>query len=300
MSAKVILCYSYKGGAGRTTGAINIAASFIKLKKNVCIIDLDIENPGLHEILDLKKSNITPKSYIQHLIRTRETDAYSRELIPPPISLEKYLKEGVINNKDLPLEGASEISKSGCEFLFLPASVDPKDFITLKGRYAENTLKKLFKSLEEKYNIDFIIIDGASGLNRNTSILPMAISDVILLFFKWSKQHLAGTLFAYKWLNTFKDNPKTNFKAEILLVPSGIPEIDHDSSESTYLTGIQLAAQEKLLNETGIKPKELYNFEIKDNPLLRWNEKIIVFEQPNSNYENIAKYLDENLVNDYE
>jgi len=291
MMPRVILCYSYKGGSGRSTGAINIAASFLKQEepKNVCIVDLDIENPGLHEIFQIEH---LPKYSIQHVLRTKELDAAGKILVNAPILLDEYIQDGIVDLRAELMNDIPELFDRDQSLIYLPASPEPKDVITLKGRYAENTLKTLFKKLTDEYHIDYFVIDGASSL-RSTSLLPMAISDVILLFFKWSKQHLAGTILTHRWLKTFKENPKTNFKAEVLLIPSGIPQINPEAAEDQYLTGIQIAAQARLIEETGVTGELLDNFKIRDDPLLRWNEKIVVTERADTAYEHIANYIDE-------
>ena len=45
---KTITFYSYKGGVGRTLALSNIANKLSEFGKKVCIIDFDLEAPGLH------------------------------------------------------------------------------------------------------------------------------------------------------------------------------------------------------------------------------------------------------------
>lgn len=45
--AKVVTFYSFKGGMGRTTALAGIALNLIEQNKNVMMIDMDIEAPGL-------------------------------------------------------------------------------------------------------------------------------------------------------------------------------------------------------------------------------------------------------------
>ena len=45
---KTITFYSYKGGVGRSLTLSNIAMRLADLGKKVCIIDFDLEAPGLH------------------------------------------------------------------------------------------------------------------------------------------------------------------------------------------------------------------------------------------------------------
>ncbi len=43
---KVITFYSFKGGMGRTTTLASVALQLVRKKKNVMMIDMDIEAPG--------------------------------------------------------------------------------------------------------------------------------------------------------------------------------------------------------------------------------------------------------------
>ncbi|MCK4761176.1 MAG: P-loop NTPase [Candidatus Aminicenantes bacterium] len=47
----IITCYSYKGGSGRSTAAVNIAGSLFRKGKKVACLDMDFGAPGMHEIL---------------------------------------------------------------------------------------------------------------------------------------------------------------------------------------------------------------------------------------------------------
>ena len=59
---KTITFYSYKGGVGRSLALVNIATRLAEFGKKVCVIDFDLEAPGLHLKFpvsrgDLKKTN---------------------------------------------------------------------------------------------------------------------------------------------------------------------------------------------------------------------------------------------------
>ncbi len=56
---ETITFYSYKGGVGRTLAMANIALYLSRFGLDVCLIDFDLEAPGLHyklaNFLDIKK-----------------------------------------------------------------------------------------------------------------------------------------------------------------------------------------------------------------------------------------------------
>jgi septum site-determining protein MinD len=49
--SKIIAVHSYKGGTGKTLLSVNLAATFAKLGKKVCVFDLDFRAPSLFAIL---------------------------------------------------------------------------------------------------------------------------------------------------------------------------------------------------------------------------------------------------------
>jgi MinD-like ATPase involved in chromosome partitioning or flagellar assembly len=49
--SKILAVHSYKGGTGKTLLAINLAATFAKQGKKVCLFDLDFRAPSLSTLL---------------------------------------------------------------------------------------------------------------------------------------------------------------------------------------------------------------------------------------------------------
>ncbi|MCJ7630864.1 AAA family ATPase, partial [Candidatus Bathyarchaeota archaeon] len=45
---ETITFYSYKGGVGRTLALANVAMYLTRFGQKVCIMDFDLEAPGLH------------------------------------------------------------------------------------------------------------------------------------------------------------------------------------------------------------------------------------------------------------
>jgi MinD-like ATPase involved in chromosome partitioning or flagellar assembly len=53
---KIIAVHSYKGGTGKTSLSVNLAATYARMGKKVCLMDLDFRAPSLHAIF--KKQNL--------------------------------------------------------------------------------------------------------------------------------------------------------------------------------------------------------------------------------------------------
>ncbi|MCW4054279.1 MAG: MinD/ParA family protein [Candidatus Bathyarchaeota archaeon] len=62
--SKIIAVHSYKGGTGKTLLAVNLAATFVKHGKKVCLFDLDFRAPSLFSILKVENPNCWLNDYL--------------------------------------------------------------------------------------------------------------------------------------------------------------------------------------------------------------------------------------------
>ena len=63
---KIIAVHSYKGGTGKTLLSVNLAATFTRQGKNVCLIDLDFRAPSLFATLKAEDSNMWFNDYLNN------------------------------------------------------------------------------------------------------------------------------------------------------------------------------------------------------------------------------------------
>ena len=62
--SKIVAVHSYKGGTGKTLLSVNLAATFAKLGKRVCIFDLDFRAPSLFAILKVVDADFWLNDYL--------------------------------------------------------------------------------------------------------------------------------------------------------------------------------------------------------------------------------------------
>jgi len=60
----IITLHSYKGGTGKTLLSLNLAATFVKLGKKVCLFDLDLRAPSLFAILKVDNNQFWLNDYL--------------------------------------------------------------------------------------------------------------------------------------------------------------------------------------------------------------------------------------------
>ncbi|RYG12556.1 MAG: hypothetical protein EOO07_18865, partial [Chitinophagaceae bacterium] len=65
---KTVTFYSYKGGVGRSLALSNIAIRLSELNKKVCVLDFDLEAPGLHfKFKNYKRSRKIEKGIVDYI-----------------------------------------------------------------------------------------------------------------------------------------------------------------------------------------------------------------------------------------
>jgi len=71
---KTITFYSYKGGVGRTMALANIAKRMVDLGKKVCILDFDLEAPGIqHKFADYLHTTKVEKGLVDYVYQFVES-----------------------------------------------------------------------------------------------------------------------------------------------------------------------------------------------------------------------------------
>ena len=181
---KRIVFYSYKGGTGRTLALANIAFYLARFKFKVCIIDMDLEAPGIHYKF-LKKTD--PRindmrgvvDYIDYFV--------NNEMPPPDISpyLIRYddnisiIPSGNVTSNDY-WRKLSRINWH--ELLYKKNSSGVKLLFDLLGRVQS-----------EQLGFDYILIDARAGITPLSGLCVSLFGDLLAMFFSPSLESLTGT-----------------------------------------------------------------------------------------------------------
>src|SRR2546421_3125540 len=188
---KTLMFYSYKGGSGRTVAAANTAAALTKLGKRVAIIDLDFEAPGLQHVFSAEdtqqfKSGRGVQQYLKSEIDLHE--------LVNEVTIDIFGKAGPLFKFDVP---------EGSVLIYIMASTRVTRVDAQEPRVA-TLMKNLAGKLKDVYQLDYLVIDAASGI-RETYSLAADISDEMLVFFRWSTQHVEGTLRLVRFMSRLKE-----------------------------------------------------------------------------------------------
>jgi cellulose biosynthesis protein BcsQ len=216
---KVVTCFSYKGGSGRTVAANNIAAALASkasagaiekpLNFKVALFDLDVFSAGAHRVFDISNDVFQQgKTCIQD---------YLLNQIPPA----EHAREGVFRFDDEVMQkgfgGWGAKGKCRADFTLFPAKPDPDRRFNV-AKYHENLLLELILELE-KQKFDYVILDGEAGI-RAMADIALRLSDVVLMLFRLTWQHIEGTLKVAESLRELDSN------RQVYLLASCVPLVD--------------------------------------------------------------------------
>ena len=214
---KTITFYSYKGGVGRSLTLSNIATRLADLGKRVCIIDFDLEAPGLHlkfkKYLNQKSIN---KGIVEYIYEFQE-----KSFIPEEISnyVVDISYQGTLNGS-IKLMPAGNVSKN--KYWKQLSSINWKELFYSKDNNGINLLLHLKEVIKKDLNPDFILIDSRTGITDISGIAMTLLSDKIVMLAANNEENISGTGTIIKSLLTDENN-LTGKLPEIYFVLSRIP-----------------------------------------------------------------------------
>jgi MinD-like ATPase involved in chromosome partitioning or flagellar assembly len=200
---ETITFYSYKGGVGRTLTLANIAIYLSRFGQNVCMIDFDLEAPGLHYKFLKSDKEINIKSglvdYIYEFTSNKEV----------PTCLKEYILE------------ISPPSKTQGQILLMPAgnilshdywrklaSIDWQDLIYNEASEGIPFFLDLKGSIKEELGPDFLLIDSRTGVTEMGGLCTSLLSDRVVFLITNNRENIEGANQVYKSIKMVKRLPE--------------------------------------------------------------------------------------------
>lgn len=226
---RTIAFYSYKGGVGRSLTVANVAMYLARLGKNVFVVDMDLEAPGLH--YKFKRREPTIRQGMVDILYDFQTSGY------PPESLEPYVI-------DVSPEGES-VGKVH----LLPAGAGPtpaywKKLAKLdwyKMFYIEEPEEpegvpmflELRAFIEEDYKPDFLLLDARTGITEMGGVAITVLADQVVFLMLSTQEHLEGSRAVMRSLQKLTRIEAELHKINLVAVLSRMPsrKDDDDSKE---------------------------------------------------------------------
>lgn len=164
--AKLLSLHSFRGGTGKSNIAANMATVLALAGRRVCIVDTDIQSPGIHIIfgLDEERVSLTLNDYLW--ARCQIGDA-AYDVTPQSVM-------------------------QGKVFL-VPSSIRINEISRiLHEGYDARRLKDGYRELVRGLSLDYLVIDTHPGLNEET-LLSIAISNMLIVILRPDQQDFQGT-----------------------------------------------------------------------------------------------------------
>jgi MinD-like ATPase involved in chromosome partitioning or flagellar assembly len=184
---ETITFYSYKGGVGRTLALANVAIYLSRFGQNVCIMDFDLEAPGLHyKFPQLFKTNDIKGGLVDYIykfthnkVTSESLDKFSLGIIPASksqggirlipagdvLSADYWRKLAAINWHSLFYEEDSE----GIPF-----------FLELKER------------IREEFDPDFLLVDSRTGITEMSGLCTSLLPDKVVFLIVNNQENIGG------------------------------------------------------------------------------------------------------------
>ena len=163
---KIVSIHSFRGGTGKSNITSNLSYSLAARGKKVCVMDTDVQSPGIHVPLQLSNYK--------------------------GATLNDYLFNGMdINDISVDISEKFDLPKN--TFYFIPSSLNTQAITKiLKEGYDVTALAQAFSRIQNHLELDYLLIDTHPGLNEET-LLSIAMSDVLFIVMRPDEQDFQGT-----------------------------------------------------------------------------------------------------------
>ena len=174
---KIVSIHSFRGGTGKSNTTANIAAQAALQGKRVCVVDTDINSPGIHVLfgLDEKTMGKTLNDFLRGECEIKE--------VAFPVGEKAAQETDAIGRKQL----------AGKDLFLIPSSIRGREISrVIREGYDVNRLNEGLQNLMTEMKLDYLFIDTHPGLNEET-LLSIAISDILLIILRPDEQDFQGT-----------------------------------------------------------------------------------------------------------
>jgi septum site-determining protein MinD len=166
---KILAVHSYKGGTGKTLLSVNLAATFAKNGKKICLFDLDFRAPSLATLLKVAKA-----------------DYWLNDYLNGTCGIDKVL-----------IDLSEKVNSKGKLFVGLanPSTEAIRDMSAKDRKWEMRALGRLLTlrdSLLNDRSFDYLIFDTSPGL-QYSSINAIVAADLVLVATTLDRSDVDGT-----------------------------------------------------------------------------------------------------------
>jgi len=184
---EAITFYSYKGGVGRTLSLANIAVYLSRFGLNVCIVDFDLEAPGIH----YKLQSFFPRPVEKGLVD------YIHEFTSGG-SIPGSLNDYVLTAENIPEgEGSIRLIPAGnvlsAEYWEKLASIDWHGLFYESGGEGVPFFLEFKEKIRSELQPDILLIDSRTGITEMSGICTALLPDKVVFLITNNRENIEGS-----------------------------------------------------------------------------------------------------------
>lgn len=283
---KTITFYSYKGGVGRSLALSNIAKRLAEFGKKVCLIDFDLDAPGLnHKFSEFIKDEDVELGIVDYIYSFVENGKVGG-------SIRDYITQIEFKNKNhqsIDLLAAGNTNTQ--EYWKKLSSINWASLFYEKDSRGIEFFSNLKQEIKNELQPDFLLIDSRTGITDISGITMSILADETILVCANNKENIKGI----KQIVRTISQPENNLMNEALkfhVVLSRIPytpKANEKYKEQSAKKYILKEINEALDKEKKIKLDQI--LVLHSDPDLEFEEKLKIGyddEHTKSNFVPIA------------
>jgi tetratricopeptide (TPR) repeat protein len=208
---KSITFYSYKGGVGRSLALSNIAIRLSELKKKVCVLDFDLEAPGLNfKFKNYHKPKLFEKGIVDYIYD------FAEDGIKPKTIREFSYTMAAANGIFTPIDFIPAGNIDSSEYWQKLSRINWTDLLYREEGFGVRFFLDLKEKIKKEINPDFLLIDSRTGITDIAGISLRLMADEVVILAANNEENIFGSKKIIKSLTT-PDNsllgeiPKINF-----------------------------------------------------------------------------------------
>lgn len=181
---KTITFYSYKGGVGRSLALVNIATRLVEFGKKVCVIDFDLEAPGLHLKFPFLRNENNSLGIVDYVYEFANRGILREDI--KSFTTEITLFE---DRESLSLITAGDTESS--EYWKKLSSINWYDLI-YENQNGLTFFLYLKEIIKKQIKPDFLLIDSRTGISEMSGVTLSLLADEVVILAANNKENLEG------------------------------------------------------------------------------------------------------------
>lgn len=193
-TGKIITFYSYKGGTGRSFVLANVAFLLACQGKKVCVIDFDLEAPGLHRYFSpfLEDPDLEfTDGLIDWLWSTADTQMGSGDVSHRAGDLDEYAVSLGRPGWTFPRGGQLDFIPAGRQDAEYGKRMTSFDWAAFYDRLGGGLHIEQAR-LRLKADYDFVLVDSRTGVSDTAGICTVTLPDRLVACYTLNKQSING------------------------------------------------------------------------------------------------------------